>query len=148
MTLSMEVSANGNEVSASGTALVIVSLETDSERGQAAAELVAARGADHIEQYGPTFVYGADSVALRFIVPSGVADLTIRSQDGPGLGNASTIEVYNFAEEQFVEISAREAFSAAGVISPLGEVMVRLSYGEFEFGEVWIEAVRLDWSTP
>ncbi len=142
----LPVVADGSDQVATGRSLIVVETESGpiTEPGSATAELVTAPGADWIEQYGPSFVYGADTVGVRFVVPNGSRQLTLTNAGGPGLGQLERIEVYDWQAGAFVAIEEREPFPSGPYTSPAGEVMMQLIAGGFET-EVMVNALRLEW---
>ena len=143
----VEVVINGSTRVAEGNTLVIVAIGPEvGAAGSASAKLLSAPGADHIEQYGETWVYGADSVAIQFLLPDQAGPkLTLTDRFGPGFGRASRVEVYDWASEEFREIQPREPFASDGRVSPFGEVMIQIVYPEFGSEEVLIASLQLSW---
>jgi len=140
------VIADGADTTATGRSLVVIATGGPADDpGSAPAELLAAPGADWIEDYGPTFVYGADSVAVRFTLPDASSrELRLDSVGGPQL--PEEVVVYNWETGQLDPLMIREPFQSRPYTSPSGEVMVQLVSGSPE-GEVYVDALRLEWGS-
>ena len=141
--LDVAVTVDGTPRAAAGRSLLVVAGERAPEdAGNATAELISAPGAEHIEVYGPTFVYGAPTVGVRFSNVPAAVDLTLTNDAGPRIGG--DLVLYNWATGEFDAVEVGTAFVGDKYVSAAGEVMAEIRSAEFE--EVLVDALRLEWS--
>lgn len=148
--LTVAVRADGVDLAASGAALVVVELPRAAAVGEAtaaSAELVRAVNPDWIEQYGPTYVFGADEVGVRFqIDPDAIGPLTLTNTALGNINGLEAIQVYNWTTGEFDPIELTTAFDSAGRVSDAGEVMVNFVFGGFDT-QVMIPGLELSWGS-
>jgi hypothetical protein len=101
-------------------------------------EIIQIAGADFVDSYQGGWVYasGADGLDLRFTVaPDATGDARVRRQGGH-LPGVDAFEVYNWQTRVFDEYQWLQDFPLDGHVSPVGEVMARVTFETSEFSDL------------
>jgi len=142
---------DGSERPASGTTLLVKQFELPAETtmqfGSARPELLAVSGSATVEAYyQDIYVYGANEIFLRYLVPEGV---TGRVRVAPGGTSMTKVAAWNWADGEFSDISWGDEFLLADYLSPGGELVIRGTVGPDDVLEEALQLPRfgLVWST-
>ncbi len=145
--IGIDFEVDGDPVEGTGTSLVVVPLDAAilDQGSVVTGELVYADGAQWVEPSGfSMFIGGANAVYLRFLAPDGVTSGTIEEGFNNGFNNEFAI--YDWDAGEFVELDALDTFSGPSLLTPGGEMLVRLMPGE-EFADVIPGTIRVEWDT-
>ncbi len=136
---------------ASGTTLLVkrveLPAETTSQFGSVRPELLGITGSATVEAYyEDIYVYGAEEIYFRYMVPDGVPS---RGRISPAGTSMATASAWDWAAEEFVDIGWGDEFLLADYVSPGGELVVRGTVVENSFFEESLQLARfaLVWST-
>ena len=135
-----EVLVDGGSEVAHGPTLLVIPLELPPAAAGAsgAGDVVQITGADFVDSYQSGWFYasGADGIDLRFgVAPDAAGEAKVQRQGGhfPGV---ELFEVYNWQTRTFDVYPWLQSFPLAAHVSPVGEVMARVTFETSEFSDL------------